>query len=74
LLAFAVIVAVLDTGVAAAHPDLAGNVVPGNSILDGSDGLTDPNGHGTWMAGIVGAATDNGTGIAGVAWGAVRIR
>jgi hypothetical protein len=54
-------VAVLDTGVDASHPDLAGQLVPGTSVLDPtSDGTTDPNGHGTWMAGIVAASTDNG--------------
>src|SRR5450759_1221546 len=47
------IVAILDTGVDADHPELAGVVLPGTSILDGSDGRSDPNGHGTWMAGIV---------------------
>ena len=52
------IVAVLDTGVDAQHPDLAGNVIPGISILDGSSGTTDPSGHGTWVAGIVAARTD----------------
>src|SRR5437762_5776718 len=46
------IVAVLDTGVDAQHPDLAGNVIPGISILDGSAGTTDPSGHGTWVAGL----------------------
>ena len=40
-------VAVLDTGVDARHPDLAGKVISGVSILDGSDGTTDPSGHGT---------------------------
>jgi len=66
-------VALLDTGVDATHPDLAGNLVPGTSLLDGSTGLTDPNGHGTWMAGIVGAVTDNRIGIAGVAYSGVKI-
>ncbi len=66
-------VAVLDTGVDASHPDLAGQLVPGTSVLDGSDGSADPNGHGTWMAGIVAAATDNGIGIAGVGYAGVRV-
>jgi len=66
-------VALLDTGVDATHPDLAGNLVPGTSLLDGSTGLTDPNGHGTWMAGIVGAVTDNRIGVAGVAYSGVKI-
>ncbi len=66
-------VAILDTGVDASHPDLAGQVVSGTSILDGSNGLADPNGHGTWMAGIIAAATDNGEGIAGVAYAGVQV-
>ena len=67
------VVAILDTGVAAAHPDLAGRLLPGVSFVDGEAPDTDPNGHGTWMAGIVAAATDNEMGIAGVAWGAVKV-
>src|SRR5437773_1532557 len=55
-------VAILDTGIDASHPDLAGKVLAGTSVLDGSDGRSDPNGHGTWMAGIIAAATDNGVG------------
>ena len=67
------VVAVLDTGVDAQHPDLAANVMPGISILDGSSGTTDPSGHGTWVAGIVAAQTDTLEGIAGVAYAGVRI-
>src|SRR2546427_6848283 len=69
------IVAILDTGVDAQHPDLAGNVVSGASILDGSAGTTDPSGHGTWVAGIVAARTDVAPleGIAGVAYAGVRV-
>ena len=66
-------VAVLDTGVDATHPDLDGVVLPGTSVLDGSNGLSDPNGHGTWMAGIVAAETDNGIGIAGTAYAGVSV-
>jgi subtilisin family serine protease len=67
-------VALLDTGVDASHPDLGGNVVPGTSILDpGANGTADANGHGTAMAGIVAASTDNGAGIAGVGYAGVDV-
>src|SRR5439155_12592282 len=68
-------VALLDTGVDALHPDLAGKVAPGTSILDGSNGMTDPSGHGTWLAGIIAAQTDTipSDGIAAVAYAGVQI-
>jgi hypothetical protein len=66
-------IAVLDTGVDATHPDLSAAVGTGTSILDGSNGWTDPNGHGTWLAGIAAATADNSKGIAGVAYGGVQI-
>ncbi|HEX5224761.1 MAG TPA: S8 family serine peptidase, partial [Solirubrobacteraceae bacterium] len=67
-------VAVLDTGVDATHPDLAGQVIPGASFVNpGSDGTEDPNGHGTWMAGIVAAGTGNSTGIAGIGYAGVKV-
>ncbi len=59
-----VLVAVVDTGVDATHPDLAGNVVPGTEIFVGSkggNGWTDADGHGTRMAGLV-AAHGHGNG------------
>jgi subtilisin family serine protease len=70
-----VVVAVVDTGVNAAHEDLgSGRFVEGwnfvtpldESIQPGDN--SDDNGHGTHVAGIIGAQGDNGTGIAGVAW------
>ncbi len=67
------VVALLDTGVDASHPDLAGQLVAGASMLDGVAATDDPNGHGTWMAGIIAAATDNGTGIAGVGYAGVSV-
>ena len=65
-----VVVAVLDTGVQASHPDLDGQVLPGRRFTnDGSGGVAmnpayDDHGHGTHVAGIIGATTGNATGIA----------
>ena len=67
------VVAVLDTGVDATHPDLADALLPGASFVEGAPADHDPNGHGTWMAGIVAAETDNDTGIAGIAFAGVRL-
>jgi subtilisin family serine protease len=67
------VVAVLDTGVDASHSDLAGNLVAGASMIDGASATSDPNGHGTAMAGIVAAETGNGAGIAGVGYAGVRV-
>ncbi|WP_408631812.1 type VII secretion-associated serine protease mycosin [Micromonospora palythoicola] len=64
-----VIVAVPDTGVHP-HPDLARNLLTGKNLLPGSrgDGRKDPNGHGTAMAGIIGAhAQGRGRGVLGIA-------
>ena len=67
------VVALLDTGVDASHPDLAGQLVAGRSMLDSSAGTTDPNGHGTAMAGIIAARTDNAEGIAGIGYAGVKV-
>lgn len=66
-------VAVLDTGVDASHPEIQGRILDGMSVFDDSKGLTDPHGHGTWLAGIIAANTDNSDGIAGVAFSGVNI-
>ena len=65
-----VTVAVIDTGVKANHEDLPNlrrvEVTNGNEPL----GLEDATGHGTHVAGIIGAAMGNGKGGAGIAPGA----
>jgi len=63
-----VTVAVLDTGVDSSHPDLAANMAPGRSFVDGEPGTDDNNGHGTNCAGIIGAVGNNALQISGVSW------
>lgn len=59
-------VAVIDTGILATHPDLAGKVVGGKNCTKASNGSTDQNGHGTHVAGTIAAANDM-KGVVGVA-------
>lgn len=93
-------IAILDSGVAVDHPDLAeqlwtnDNEIPNNQIDDDQNGfvddvhgwhffqtfrggqatprnngdISDPNGHGTHVSGIVGAIGNNNTGIIGITW------
>jgi len=58
-------VAVLDSGVDSSHPDLQSQIVDGRSFVS-SSWENDTNGHGTFVAGEIAAATNNGTGIASV--------
>lgn len=63
-------IAVLDTGVDATHPDLADKVIPGWNAVDGGSDSSDVNGHGTKVAGTAAAMSNNGIGVAGIAWNA----
>lgn len=65
-----VTVAVLDTGVDLAHPDFEGRVVSGFDFEDGDPDSSDDHFHGTHVAGIIAAATNNRRGVAGMSWGA----
>jgi subtilisin family serine protease len=61
-------VAVIDSGVEASHPDLAGQLQLNQNFVDGQ--ALSAESHGTAVAGVIAARADNGLGIAGVAPGA----
>lgn len=71
-----VVVAVLDSGIDWNHPEFRGNrVLLGKNTLERSvedstkpEKIMDYDGHGTHVAGIIGAAGNNAQGVAGVAW------
>jgi serine protease len=74
-------IAVVDTGADFSHPDLAAKLDPGTDLVrfiapsaadpgltgPGCPGAEDENGHGTHVAGIAAAITNNGKGVAGTA-------
>jgi subtilisin family serine protease len=66
------LVAVLDTGVDPEHPQLIGKVVVGQDVCKDDRPLCasadDENGHGTFVTGLIAAATNDGLGIAGLGW------
>jgi len=61
-------IAVVDTGVDYNHPDLTGKVDTGQDwdFVNNDDDALDDNLHGTHVAGIAAASTNNSTGVAGV--------
>ncbi|MGM0506445.1 MAG: S8 family serine peptidase [Bacteroidota bacterium] len=76
-----IVVAVFDTGIDYTHPDLSANMFVDEQGRHGvdcspsgmnngacSDDPMDPHGHGTHIAGIIGAVGDNGIGVSGVNW------
>ncbi|MFL6736661.1 MAG: S8 family peptidase, partial [Sphingomonas sp.] len=61
-------VAVIDSGIEANHPDLAGQLIVNRNFVSGQSEVAED--HGTGVAGVIAAKTDNRLGIAGVAPGA----
>lgn len=64
-----VTVAVIDSGVAAGHPDLKGQVLAGLDLVrpEGGDGTADEAGHGTTVAGLIAGRGTDGEGVRGLA-------
>src|SRR3972149_3580990 len=63
-----VIISVIDTGVACSHEDLTGKCVAGFDFVNNDPDPFDDHGHGTHVAGIATAVTNNGIGVAGICW------
>ena len=61
-------IAVVDSGIQANHPDLAGQVILNRNFVVGQNEVAED--HGTGVAGVIAARSDNGIGIAGIAPGA----
>ncbi|MEB3188501.1 MAG: S8 family peptidase [bacterium] len=62
-----VVIGIVDSGVDLAHPDLKAKLLPGYSSVEPGKLPKDDMGHGTHVAGIAAASTDNGEGVAGLA-------
>lgn len=69
-----VTVGIVDTGIDGLHEDLTGRVVDGYNFVSNAaistNSPSDDNSHGTNIAGVIGALTNNGKGIAGTDWNA----
>ncbi len=70
-----VVVGIIDTGIDFSHPDLQGNLWTdpqdgshGYDCISNQVGGADDNGHGTHVAGTIGAVGHNGQGMAGINW------
>jgi subtilisin family serine protease/tetratricopeptide (TPR) repeat protein len=68
-------IGILDSGIpmlnnSLSHPDLqsSARIILGNDYINDGDGVKDKYGHGTHVAGIASAETNNNTGISGVSW------
>ena len=63
-----VIIAVVDSGIDLTHPDLQNRVMAGWDFISSDNDPTDTFGHGTHVAGIIGAQANNSVGVSGVNW------
>ena len=63
-----IVIAVVDTGVDLNHPDLKNRLTEGYNLIENNNYPDDDNGHGTHVAGIIAAETNNQEGTAGITW------
>src|SRR6266480_2295902 len=63
-----VVIGILDTGIDPGQPDLRGKLVAGYDYVNNDQDPSDDNGHGTAVAGVVAASSDNVIGVAGYCW------
>ncbi len=63
-----VVIAIIDTGVSPTHTDLDATLVAGYDFVNNDADPRDDQGHGTFVAGIAAAETNNLNGIAGISW------
>jgi subtilisin family serine protease len=62
------VVAVIDTGIDYNHTDISANIVAGYDFYASNASPVDSYGHGTHVAGTIGAIGNNATGVAGINW------
>lgn len=68
-----IVIALFDTGVDLSHPEFTGRVAAGaRDFMRDTNQITDPNGHGTHVGGIM-AANRDGNGMHGVAYEALLL-
>ncbi len=60
-----IIIAILDSGVDKVHPDLSAKIIGGFDFVNNDPDAQDDFGHGTHVAGLAAASTNNGVGVAG---------
>ena len=66
-------VAIIDSGIDSTHPEFPPSRIWARRSFVGGPATTDEQGHGTFVAGEIAAAVDNGQGIAGIAFPAQLI-
>ncbi|WP_026689564.1 S8 family peptidase [Alteribacter aurantiacus] len=61
-------IAIIDSGVDPEHVDLEDKIIGGYNAFENNENYYDEHGHGTHVAGVAAAVTNNVEGIAGVSW------